>query len=82
VLCAVPQKVRIAGTVEPAELYFRSREILSRSDLVLKDRGREILRKPYPFLRPPEMERLKVDFPRMNLTPESRLTLTIEEKGE
>jgi len=82
VLCAVPQKVRIAGTTEPAELYFRSREILSRSDLVLKDRGREIFRKSYPFLRPPEMERLKVDFPRMNLTPESRLTLTIEERGE
>ncbi|MEG1744128.1 MAG: hypothetical protein RR215_00955, partial [Ruthenibacterium sp.] len=41
--------------------------------------GREIFTKKYRGLRPPEMERVTIDFSAAGLAANSRVTLTLEE---
>ena len=54
----VPQRVKGGKTV----CYFRSRDVMGKSELVVRAGEREVMRRKYPFLRPPEMERLEIDF--------------------
>ncbi|MBQ8083820.1 MAG: FAD-dependent oxidoreductase [Clostridia bacterium] len=80
-LYIVPQNIRLKD--EPAEktiVYFRSKEIFDRSVFKISDEnGNVLFEKKYPFLRPPEMEKVLVDFGSFGLTAGSKLTATIEE---
>lgn len=80
-LCAVPQRLDLNRDNSKTPLYFRSREVLDRCALRLRVDGREVFSKRYPFLRPPEMERLDVDFTRFGLDENSQIELDIEVMG-
>lgn len=80
-LYAVPQRLDLNRDNSKTTLYFRSREVLDRCILRLRLDGREVFSKRYPFLRPPEMERLDVDFTGFDLNENSRLELEIEVTG-
>lgn len=80
-LCAVPQRLDLNRDNSKTTLYFRSREVLDRCVLRLRVDGREVFSKRYPFLRPPEMERLDVDFSQFELDEGSKLELDIEVTG-
>ena len=60
-LYAVPQRLDVAADRSAVTVYFRSRENLGPCRLVITADGREIYTRRYPFLRPPEMERLELD---------------------
>ena len=77
----VPQRVRRTGGLEPAVFYFRSREILKRGTFPLRADGQPVFEKKLRNLKPPEMERLVVDFGDLSLDEGIRLTAAIE-KGE
>ena len=51
-----------------AVVYFRSKEEMGRTRLTVLADGAEIFSKTYPRLRPPEMERLELDFKDMGGT--------------
>ncbi len=57
----VPQKVNLREDGKTV-LYFRSKEVLGECCLSIKAGEREVLQKKYMALRPPQMERLEVDF--------------------
>ncbi len=60
-------------------LYFRSSRVFGECSFVVKAGEREILRKKYPFLRPPEMERLEIDFGGYSVKPGSSVSFEVEE---
>lgn len=80
-LYALPQRLDLNQDNSGVTLYFRSREVLDRCVLRLLVNGEEVLTRPYPFLRPPEMERLDVDFSRFDLDEGSKIQLDIEVTG-
>lgn len=77
-LYAVPQRLDLNRDNSKTTLYFRSREVLGRCALHLRLNGKTVLSKRYPLLRPPEMERLDVDFTQFELDGDSKLELDIE----
>ncbi|MCD7827541.1 MAG: NAD(P)/FAD-dependent oxidoreductase [Clostridiales bacterium] len=58
----VPEKITLDGMDKDVIFYFRSREIMNACTLTVKAGDKELLKKKYAFLRPPEMERLKIRF--------------------
>lgn len=77
-LYAVPQRLDLQSDNSAVTLYFRSRENMGRCRLVITADGREIFTRNYPFLRPPEMERLTLDLSDRGLTAETEIKLEIE----
>lgn len=77
-LYAVPQRLDLQSDNSAVTLYFRSRQNLGRCRLVIAADGREIFTRNYPFLRPPEMERLTLDLSDRGLTAETEIKLEIE----
>ena len=81
-LYIVPQTLDLESGNSCVTLYFRSREPLDGAKLKLCLDGREVFEKKYAFLRPPEMQKLTLDFDRFGLTGESAVRFTIEQKQE
>lgn len=77
----VPQKLNLAGDYSKVVLYFRSRQILEEGTLIIKVDGKEAFAKKYRNLKPPEMERLEVDFEELNFTETSKIQISIVEGG-
>lgn len=77
-LYAVPQQLDLNQDNRETVLYFRSREILDGCTFKISVDGKEVFSKKYPFLRPPEMEKLTVDFSQYHLTEHSEIQLDIE----
>lgn len=77
-LYAVPQRLDLQSDNSAVTLYFRSRQNLGRCRLVITADGRELFTRNYPFLRPPEMERLTLDLSDRGLTAETEIKLEIE----
>lgn len=77
-LYAVPQLLNLNADNSAVTVYFRSRENRNRCRFRITVDGREVLSKKYPFLRPPEMERLVIDFSAFGLTDRSRIKMDIE----
>lgn len=76
-LYLVPQRLDLNADNENVTVYFRSRDILNGASLVLTLDGKEIFRKKYAFLRPPEMERLVFPMNTYGLTKDSKLVFEI-----
>jgi thioredoxin reductase len=66
-LYIVPQRLNVDDLEKPAVIYFRSKEEMGKTRLTVKIDGREVYTKKFPRLRPPEMERLELDFKSMNV---------------
>lgn len=77
-LYIVPQKLNLNEDNSQTTVYFRSKEVLNGCKVKIFADGREVLSKKYAFLRPPEMEKLTVDFDSMNLTEKSEIKFEIE----
>lgn len=77
----VPQRIRQEKAPEPTVFYFRSRDILKRGVFTLRADGQTVFEKKLKNLKPPEMERLVVDFKKLGLREGVTLTAAIE-KGE
>ncbi|MGN0978192.1 MAG: NAD(P)/FAD-dependent oxidoreductase [Faecousia sp.] len=77
-LYAVPQMLNLNADNSAATVYFRSKENLGSCKFSITVDGREVYSKKYPFLRPPEMERLVIDFSAYGLNHKSRVKMDIE----
>ena len=78
-LYIVPGKVNVKYLNTPIVVYFRSRAEMGMTRLSVTLDGNEALNKIYPSLRPPEMERLELDFNKMNIRSGSIITLSLSE---
>ncbi|MGN1194657.1 MAG: NAD(P)/FAD-dependent oxidoreductase [Acutalibacteraceae bacterium] len=77
-LYVVPQKLDLNRDNSKTTVYFRSREILDKCVFKITKDGQEVFSKKYPFLRPPEMEKLVIDFDSFKLSEASDIKLEIE----
>jgi thioredoxin reductase len=66
-LYIVPQRLNIDDLEKPAVIYFRSKEEMGKTRLAVTIDGKEVYTKKFLRLRPPEMERLELDFKAMNV---------------
>lgn len=81
-LYAVPQRLNLKEDNSKTDLYFRVREEESNCVLHIYADGKEILKKRYAFMRPPEMENLTIDFSACELNENSRVELRLERLGK
>lgn len=81
-LYAVPQKLDLNSDNQKTVLYFRSRDILNGCTFKITVDGKTVFSKKYPFLRPPEMEKLLIDFSQYQLSENSEIQLDIEVKSD
>lgn len=58
----VPQTLNLNKYIKEFVIYFRSDRVYKNCIFKLKVDGRTIFEKRYPIIRPPEMERVEVDF--------------------
>lgn len=77
-LYLVPQSLDLNRDNSSVTLYFRSRDVLNSCRLVIKKDGKEMLSKRYAFMRPPEMEKLVIDFNKYELDENSKITVDVE----
>lgn len=75
----VPQKIDASSDTSGTVLFFRTAKERGKTRLRLLLDGREIVKKQYMGLRPPEMERIPVDLSGHELSEASRLELCLEE---
>ncbi len=81
-LYMVPQQLNLARSNKKTAVYFRSRGDYNNSRLSLTVDGKEVFSKHCPFLRPPEMEKLELDFDAMGLCETSDIRFTLELQAE
>ena len=79
-LYIVPQLIDAVADCHETTVYFRSSGEFGKSKLVIKCGDRVIAEKKYQFLRPPEMERLTVDFGGVSGGEEITAEIEVEEK--
>ncbi|MDR1629707.1 MAG: FAD-dependent oxidoreductase [Oscillospiraceae bacterium] len=81
-LYLVPQTLDLQSEAQTAVLFFRSGGDLQNSRLCMKIDGKIVFEKKYAFLRPPEMERLVMDFSQYALSQGSEVVFDIETPEE
>ncbi len=81
-LYVVPQMLDLNADNKAVTVYFRSKDVFNGASLKIKLDGKEIYSKKYAFLRPPEMERLVLDFSAYGLTADSKPEFSVEEGKE
>jgi len=81
-LYIVPQKIAVQDLSAPTVVYFRSRDEMNRTCLTITLNGNEVYKKFYQRLRPPEMERLELDFKAMNVKRNGTLRFSLVEAAE
>ena len=74
-LYAVPERLDLCAPLDKTVMFFRSREILENAEVAVSVGGEEIYRKKYRHLRPPEMERITVDFTKAKAGGAAELTI-------
>ncbi len=74
----VPQSLDLTSELSKVIVYFRSSDLYNGKKLYASVDGKTVFEKKYVFLRPPEMERLVMDFSKFNLNKNSLVELFIE----
>lgn len=78
----VPQKLNLDYGTDTVVLYFRSKETLPQGILHIEADGKTIFEKKYRNLKPPEMERLEMDFGKFHLNGASKVRVSIRKGGD
>ena len=74
----VPQRLDRTEDNGGVALYFRSAAVLGPCRVVLTMDGKEVWSRRYPFLRPPEMQQLTLDFDKLGIARARDVHFTIE----
>lgn len=75
----VPQRLHISDTDMNTVLYFRSRKVFQKVILQITVNGVPVFEKKYAHLKPPEMERLQIDFAKYNIKTGDSVKVEIRE---
>lgn len=77
-LYLVPERLDRNSLTEPVILYFRASRTLPKATLRIRAGDKILLEKPYENLKPPELQRLPLDFAKLGLPGPGGLTLSLE----
>jgi thioredoxin reductase len=78
-LYVVPQRLNVNELNSRTAVYFRSSKEMGKTRLSVTLDDKEIFSKMYQRLRPPEMEKLELDFKAMNITSGSIINFSLSE---
>ncbi len=78
-LYLVPQVISLRDLTAPVTVYFRSKCERGRTRLSVTFSGREVFKKTFLQLRPPEMERVEVDFRALDLESGATIQFSLAE---
>ncbi len=78
ILYIVPQSIDVLSDNRETVVYFRSRDVYDNSIFRVTVDGKTVFEKKYAFLRPPEMEKVIVDFTSCGVTENSVIKAEIE----
>jgi hypothetical protein len=78
-LYVVPQKLDLGNIDTPVTVYFRSFADRGRTRLTVTANVTEIFKKTYNQLRPPEMERVEIDFSKAGIVPGDAIYFALAE---
>ena len=81
-LYMVPQQIDLGRSNRNTAVYFRARSDRNNTRLSLTVDGKEVFSRRYAFLRPPEMEKLELDFDALHLTAASDVRFTLEQQAQ
>jgi len=76
-LYVVPQRLNLTNLCAPITIFFRSKYEMEKSMLIITLNGCEIFRRLYSHLRPPELEKLTVDFRLLNIVKGSKISISL-----
>ena len=78
-LYIVPEMIDLKSNNSKTILYFRSKYVLNKCQINVTINGENVFKKKFAFLRPPEMERIVLNFDEMNLDKNSKIEFEIVE---
>lgn len=79
-LYIVPTVLDVNGDTSDVTVYFRASRDMKNARLKLSVDGKEVMTKKYQAVRPPEMERLKINFKDFGVNENSKVEFTLFEE--
>lgn len=70
-LYVLPQRIRLSDQNKNIRFFFRSDKVIRNATLIIRDSDRELFKKRYSVLKPPEMETVKVNKELLRITKNS-----------
>ena len=78
-LSYVPHRIDLSKPHDKVVFFFRSAKDMDRGTLKITSDGKEVYKKKFAFLRPPEMQRVEIDCSAFGLSAKSSLSVELEE---
>lgn len=78
-LSFVPHRLDLSKPCDKVVFFFRSDKDMDKATLSVKADNKEAFKKKFAFLRPPEMQRLVMDFSQLHIKPDSEIVIELEE---
>lgn len=82
ILYIVPQRIDLSEDNSETVVYFRSKEVFEKAIFRIVADGKTLFEKRYAFLRPPEMEKVVVDFASFNIRANTAIRAEVEVEGQ
>lgn len=78
-LSYVPHRIDLSKPCDKTVFFFRSAKDMDKATLCITVDGNEVFKKKFAFLRPPEMQRIEIDFSAFGLNAASKVVVELEE---
>lgn len=75
----VPERLNLSAPLNNVTMYFRSAREMRNAKLKIKIDGKTVFEKKYQVVRPPEMERLQIDFSGFSIRKNQTVKIILEE---
>lgn len=79
-LSFVPHRIDISKPHDKVVFFFRASKDMDKATLKIVVDDKEVFKKNFAFLRPPEMQRIEIDFSAFGLKENSKVMICVEER--
>lgn len=79
-LSFVPHRIDVSKPCDKVVFFFRASKDMDKATLKFTVGGNEVYKKNFSFLRPPEMQRVEVDFSAFDVNENSKIVAIVEER--
>lgn len=79
-LSFVPHRIDLGKPCDKVVFFFRAARDMDKATLKFTVDGKEVYKKNFSFLRPPEMQRVEIDFSAFGITDKSKIVAVVEER--
>lgn len=79
-LSFVPHRIDVSKPCDKVVFFFRASKDMDKATLKFTVDGKEVYKKNFSFLRPPEMQRVEVDFSAFDVNENSKIVAIVEER--